>query len=152
MSRTQRKGKVLCKRCSILPGREAEKTKTSQRKQRNKVIICFIGSPWQTGRTRGLTKHLSQEGKEDQDAKHHVRKANIKSCVGCAATCQSDEKYRECIMANNRAYGTMNKWYQMGHRAAKRSQHDAATKTGAIRKPMVSCTDYMQWIPYDTHE
>ena len=63
------KGRPSRKCGSILPGLDAERKK---RKETTKqVMICLRGLQWQNGRTRGLTRHFSQERKNDQDAKHH---------------------------------------------------------------------------------
>ena len=73
--------------------------------------------PSQRQVTQGPQSPLS--GPEQQNARasrqnrHHFRKVRNNDFAGCAARWQSDEKYRECTIANNRTYETMQKWDQI---------------------------------------
>ena len=81
-------------------------------------MIRFSGFQWQI-RTRGLTRHLSQEGKEYQDAKHHFRKARKTNFEGCA-----DD--RKCMQETSRMYETMDSRDEAASGPQNNPQCDAA--------------------------
>ena len=60
-------------------------------------------------RTGGLTRHLSQEGEDYQDAKRHVRQAQRK-IEGCADGWNKDADNRKCTQENSGTYETMISW------------------------------------------
>ena len=76
MQRTRQNGKkvVFCKCGSNLPGLESEMMETL-RETTKQATIYLSGLQWQMGRRRGLTRHLSQEGKEYQNVKCPSRKS-----------------------------------------------------------------------------
>ena len=91
----------------ILQESSAEKTNTFK-EPTALVMVRLSGFQWQL-KTRGLTRHLSQEGKELQDAKHQFRKA-LMNFEGCAERWNKDADYRECMQEHNRTYEPVMSW------------------------------------------
>ena len=126
------KGKSFCTCGESLPELSAENTKFLKRKTAQ-VTIRLSGLQ-RRSRTRGLTRHLSQEAQDHPTAKHRVQRAQKEHFGGlCREMKKRDADDRKCMQETDRTYETMDSWGEI----ARGPRKNHTITAGALWEPVV---------------